>query len=50
MANLSLRDYKEDMGNRQPETMTTRAATRGELRSISTLKCTLPHSLLATNH
>ena len=35
-----LRDYEEAMGNRQLETMTTRAATR----SISTLKyACLPH-------
>ena len=35
-----LRDYEEAMGNRPPETMTTRAATRGEPRSISTSKYT----------
>ena len=36
--NTLLKDYEEAMGNRQPETMTTRAATRGEPRSISTSK------------
>ena len=35
-----LRNYEEAMGNRQPKTMTTRAATREEPRSISALKYT----------
>ena len=36
--NTLLKDYEEAMGNRQPETMTTRAATRREPRSISISK------------
>ena len=36
--NTLLKDYQEAMGNRQPETMTTRAATIGEPKSISTLR------------
>ena len=42
-----LKDYEETMGNRQPETMTTRAATRVECRSISTTpKCAYHTSFL----
>ena len=44
--NTLLKDYEEAMGNRQPETMTARAATRGEPMSISTSKNAYHTSIL----